>query len=40
VDCDLDLIEQARQEMSFLRDRRPETYGCLARIPEEKAGRE
>jgi predicted amidohydrolase len=39
VDCDLDLIEQAREEMPFLRDRRPETYGILARTGEETAGR-
>jgi predicted amidohydrolase len=38
VDCDLDLIEQARQEMPFLRDRRPETYGVLARTGEETPG--
>jgi beta-ureidopropionase len=29
VDLDLDLIEQARRDMPFLRDRRPETYGLL-----------
>lgn len=29
VDLDLDLIEQARRDMPFLRDRRPETYGDL-----------
>lgn len=40
VDCDLDLMEQARQEMPFLRDRRRETYGCLAQTPEAQAGRE
>lgn len=40
VECDLDLIEQARQEMPFLRDRRPETYGALSRIVEEITSRE
>lgn len=29
VDLDLDLIEQARRDMPFLRDRRPDTYGLL-----------
>lgn len=29
VDLDLDLVEQARRDMPFLRDRRPETYGSL-----------
>jgi beta-ureidopropionase len=29
VDLDLGLIEQARRDMPFLRDRRPETYGDL-----------
>ncbi len=29
VDLDLDLVEQARRDMPFLRDRRPETYGAL-----------
>ena len=29
VDLDLDLIEQARRDMPFLRDRRPDTYGSL-----------
>jgi beta-ureidopropionase len=29
VDLDLDLVEQARRDMPFLRDRRPETYGLL-----------
>jgi beta-ureidopropionase len=29
VDLDLDLIEEARRDMPFLRDRRPETYGAL-----------
>jgi N-carbamoylputrescine amidase len=29
VDLDLDLVEQARRDMPFLRDRRPETYGPL-----------
>jgi len=29
VDLDLDLIEEARRDMPFLRDRRPETYGPL-----------
>jgi beta-ureidopropionase len=31
VDLDLDVIEQARRDMPFLRDRRPETYGPLVR---------
>jgi len=31
VDLDLDLIEQARRDMPFLRDRRPETYGSLVK---------
>jgi N-carbamoylputrescine amidase len=31
VDLDLDLVEQARRDMPFLRDRRPQTYGRLAR---------
>ena len=30
VDLDLDLVEQARRDMPFLRDRRPETYGPLS----------
>jgi beta-ureidopropionase len=30
VDLDLDLVEQARRDMPFLRDRRPDTYGVLA----------
>ena len=29
VDLDLDLIEQARRDMPFLRDRRPDTYDAL-----------
>jgi beta-ureidopropionase len=29
IDLDLDLIEAARRDMPFLRDRRPETYGPL-----------
>jgi N-carbamoylputrescine amidase len=29
VDLDLALVEQARRDMPFLRDRRPETYGLL-----------
>jgi N-carbamoylputrescine amidase len=29
LDLDLDLIEQARRDMPFLRDRRPDTYGVL-----------
>jgi beta-ureidopropionase len=29
VDLDLDIIEEARRDMPFLRDRRPETYGPL-----------
>jgi beta-ureidopropionase len=29
VDLELDLVEQARRDMPFLRDRRPETYGLL-----------
>jgi beta-ureidopropionase len=29
VDLDLDLIEEARRDMPFLRDRRPDTYGGL-----------
>jgi N-carbamoylputrescine amidase len=31
VDLDLDLVEEARRDMPFLRDRRPETYGPLVR---------
>jgi N-carbamoylputrescine amidase len=31
VDLDLDLVEAARRDMPFLRDRRPETYGPLVR---------
>jgi N-carbamoylputrescine amidase len=31
VDLDLELVEEARRDMPFLRDRRPETYGLLAR---------
>ncbi len=31
ADLDLDLVEQARRDLPFLRDRRPETYGPLAR---------
>jgi N-carbamoylputrescine amidase len=30
ADLDLDLVEEARRDMPFLRDRRPETYGRLA----------
>ena len=30
VDLDLDLVEGARRDMPFLRDRRPDTYGPLA----------
>jgi beta-ureidopropionase len=30
ADLDLDLVEEARRDMPFLRDRRPETYGLLA----------
>ena len=30
VDLDLGLIEDARREMPFLRDRRPDTYGVLS----------
>jgi N-carbamoylputrescine amidase len=29
VDLDLELIEQARRDLPFLRDRRPETYGPI-----------
>ena len=29
VDLDLGLVEQARRDMPFLRDRRPETYSPL-----------
>jgi N-carbamoylputrescine amidase len=29
VDLDLALVEEARRDMPFLRDRRPETYGVL-----------
>jgi N-carbamoylputrescine amidase len=29
VDLDLSLVEEARRDMPFLRDRRPETYGLL-----------
>jgi N-carbamoylputrescine amidase len=29
VDLDLDMVEEARRDMPFLRDRRPETYGML-----------
>jgi beta-ureidopropionase len=32
VDLDLEMIEQARRDMPFLRDRRPETYGALAAL--------
>ena len=32
VDLDLGLIEQARRDMPFLRDRRPDTYGALTAI--------
>jgi beta-ureidopropionase len=30
ADLDLDLVEESRRDMPFLRDRRPETYGLLA----------
>jgi beta-ureidopropionase len=30
ADLDLDLVEKARRDMPFLRDRRPDTYGLLA----------
>jgi beta-ureidopropionase len=30
VDLDLSLVEEARRDMPFLRDRRPDTYGVLA----------
>jgi N-carbamoylputrescine amidase len=33
VDLDLDLVEEARRDMPFLRDRRPETYDLLVRTP-------
>jgi beta-ureidopropionase len=33
VDLDLDLVEQARRDMPFLRDRRPEMYGRLVELP-------
>jgi beta-ureidopropionase len=42
VELDLDLIEAARQDMPFLRDRRPEIYGLLAetwRGPSAQPGR-
>jgi len=29
LDLDLDLVEEARRDMPFFRDRRPETYGSL-----------
>ena len=29
VDLDLGLVEEARRDMMFLRDRRPDTYGVL-----------
>ena len=32
ADCDLDLIEEVRRTWQFYRDRRPETYGDLARL--------
>jgi N-carbamoylputrescine amidase len=32
VELDLDLIEQSRQALPFLRDRRPEVYGLLSDI--------
>jgi N-carbamoylputrescine amidase len=35
VDLDLDLVEQARRDMPFLRDRRPETYGVLVQPQTE-----
>jgi N-carbamoylputrescine amidase len=31
VDLDLDLVEQARRDMPFLRDRRPDSYGPLVK---------
>jgi hypothetical protein len=32
VDLDLDLVEQARCDLPFLRDRRPEMYGRLVKL--------
>jgi N-carbamoylputrescine amidase len=32
ADCDLDLIEEVRRVWQFYRDRRPETYGDLAKL--------
>ncbi len=32
VDLDLDLVEEARRDMPFLRDRRPDTYGVLSQL--------
>jgi N-carbamoylputrescine amidase len=32
VDLDLDLVEQARRDLPFLRDRRPEMYGRLVKL--------
>ncbi len=32
ADLDLDLVEKARRDMPFLRDRRPETYGFLVEL--------
>ena len=29
LDLDLDLVEEARRDMPFFPDRRPETYGSL-----------
>ena len=37
VDLNLDLIEEARRDMPFLRDRRPETYGGLAEIQAQSS---
>jgi beta-ureidopropionase len=38
VDLDLDLVEQARRDMPFLRDRRPDTYGALLSRGSNDAG--
>jgi N-carbamoylputrescine amidase len=40
VDLDLDLVEEARLDMPFLRDRRPETYGALVEQGGQASGRQ
>jgi N-carbamoylputrescine amidase len=32
ADCNLDMIEEVRRVWQFYRDRRPETYGDLAKL--------